>query len=89
LKYAFLINPRFFGWDNSYINHSLHKYPDRFVAHGLLDPLGSDPAGTLRYWVQEHGFQGMRFSPICHPQATGLNSKDLYPLASSGEFVGC
>src|ERR1700689_753640 len=38
LKYAVLINPRFYGWDNSYIDFSLHKYPRRFVAHGLLDP---------------------------------------------------
>ena len=35
LKYAVLINPRYFGWDNSYISHSLHKYPKLFVAHGL------------------------------------------------------
>src|SRR5689334_25410688 len=63
LKYAVLINPRFYGWDNSYIDYSLHKYPNRFVAHGLLDPLGPDPAGRLRYWISERGFQGMRFSP--------------------------
>lgn len=88
LKYTVLVNPRFYGWDNSYINYSLHKYPDRFVAHGLLDPLGPDPAGTLRYWVQEHGFQGMRFSPIYHPQATWLNSKDLYPLWREAERLG-
>src|SRR6202158_6512295 len=24
LKYAVLINPRFYGWDNSYISYSLH-----------------------------------------------------------------
>ena len=27
LKYAVLINPRYYGWDNSYISYSLHKYP--------------------------------------------------------------
>ena len=56
LKYAVLINPRFYGWDNSYISYSLHRYPKLFVAHGLLDPMGPDPAGRLRYWVKEHGF---------------------------------
>src|SRR3954468_21158025 len=61
LKYAVLINPRFYGWDNSYISYSLHRYPKLFVAHGLLDPLQPDPAGKLRYWVREQGFQGMRF----------------------------
>lgn len=88
LKYAVLINPRFFGWDNSYIDYSLHKYPDRFVAHGLLDPLQPDPAARLRYWITERGFQGMRFSPIYHPQSAWLNSKDHYPLWKEAERLG-
>src|SRR3954452_25525054 len=88
LKYAVLINPRFFGWDNSYIDYSLHKYPDRFVAHGLLDPLQPDPAGKLRYWIRERGFQGMRFSPIYHPKSTWLNSKEHYPLWREAEKLG-
>ena len=52
LKYTVLVNPRYFGWDNSYIDYSLHKYPKRFVAHGLLDPLQPDPASRLRYWIK-------------------------------------
>src|SRR5437667_12635594 len=51
LRYAVLINPRFYGWDNSYINYSLHKYPKLFVAHGLLNPAEPDLPGRLRYWV--------------------------------------
>lgn len=85
LKYAVLINPRVFGWDNSYISYSLHKYPSLFVAHGLLNPLGEDPAGRLRYWVEKHGFQGMRFSPLYHPRSTWLNSSTLYPLWREAE----
>jgi predicted TIM-barrel fold metal-dependent hydrolase len=88
LKYVVLINPRFYGWDNSYIDYSLHKYPNRFVAHGLLDPLGPDPAGRLRYWIKERGFQGMRFSPIYHPTETWLNSKEHYPLWREAERLG-
>jgi predicted TIM-barrel fold metal-dependent hydrolase len=88
LKYAVLINPRFYGWDNSYIDFGLHKYPRRFVAHGLLDPLGPDPAGRLRYWMKERGFQGMRFSPIYHPSSTWLNSKEHYPLWREAEQLG-
>src|SRR5947208_14824072 len=38
LRYAVLINPRFYGWDNSYISYSLHAYPKLFVPHGLLNP---------------------------------------------------
>jgi predicted TIM-barrel fold metal-dependent hydrolase len=88
LKYAVLINPRYYGWDNSYISYSLHKYPTLFAAHGLLNPEGFDPAGTLRYWMKEHGFQGMRFSPIYAPQSTWLNSKKLYPLWREAERLG-
>jgi predicted TIM-barrel fold metal-dependent hydrolase len=85
LKYAVLINPRYFGWDNSYISYSLHKYPKLFVAHGLINPEDPKVTERLRYWVKEHGFQGMRFSPIYHPKSTWLNSKDLYPLWKEAE----
>ena len=85
LKYAVLINPRYYGWDNSYVSYALHKYPNLFVAHGLLDPLGADPAGRLRYWMEEHGFQGMRFSPLYAPKSTWLNSRDQYRLWREAE----
>lgn len=88
LKYAVLINPRYFGWDNSYISYSLHKYPKLFVAHGLINPEDPNVAERLRYWVKEHGFQGMRFSPIYHPKSTWLNSKEHYPLWKEAEKLG-
>ncbi len=88
LKYTVLVNPRFFGWDNSYIAYSLHRYPRLFVAHGLLNPQESDLPGRLRYWIREQGFQGMRFSPIYHPNSTWLNSKEHYPLWREAERLG-
>ncbi|MCW5979418.1 MAG: amidohydrolase [Bryobacteraceae bacterium] len=88
LKYAVLINPRYYGWDNSYISYSLHKYPKLFVAHGLVNPEDPKAPDRLRYWVTEHGFQGMRFSPIYHPKSTWLNSKEHYPLWREAERFG-
>jgi predicted TIM-barrel fold metal-dependent hydrolase len=88
LKYAVLINPRLYGWDNSYISHSLHSHPKLFVAHGLIDPQDPRVADRLRYWVNEHGFQGMRFSPIYHPSSTWLSSKEHYPLWREAEKLG-
>jgi len=85
LKYAVLINPRYYGWDNSYVSYALHKYPKLFVAHGLLNPLGDDPSGRLRYWMEEHGFQGMRFSPLYAPKSSWLNSRDQYRLWREAE----
>src|SRR5258705_4193859 len=48
LKDAVLVNPRYFGLDNSYIADCLRRYPRHFVAHGLLNPAQSDLAGRLR-----------------------------------------
>ena len=28
IRWAVLINPRYFGWDNSYISHSLQQLPE-------------------------------------------------------------
>ncbi|HUQ95321.1 MAG TPA: amidohydrolase family protein [Bryobacteraceae bacterium] len=88
LKYAVLVNPRYFGWDNSYIAHCVKSYPKLFVGHGLLNPEQPDLAGRLRYWVKEQGLQGMRFSPIYHPKSTWLNSKEHYPLWREAERLG-
>jgi len=85
LKYSVLINPRYYGWDNSYISRCLHSYPNLFVAHGLIEPEDPRVAERLRYWVKEHGFQGMRFSPLYHPNSTWLNSKEHYPLWREAE----
>src|SRR5260370_5865971 len=67
LKYTVLVNPRFFGWDNSYIADSRRRYPKLFAAHGRLNPQEPDLPGRLRYWSQEQGLQGMQFSRIYHP----------------------
>ena len=88
LRYTVLVNPRLFGWDNSYIDYSLHKYPSLFVAHGLINPEDPKVADRLRYWITERGFQGMRFSPIYHPKSAWLNSKEHYPLWREAEKLG-
>ena len=85
---AVLINPRYYGWDNSYVANCIKRFPDLFVGHGLLNPLDPRIANNLRYWVKEHGFSGMRFSPIYHPKSTWLNSREHYSLWSEAEKLG-
>jgi predicted TIM-barrel fold metal-dependent hydrolase len=85
IKSAVLINPRYYGWDNSYISYCLQKYPKLFVAHGLINPEDAKIDETLRYWVKEHGFQGMRLSPEYHLTSTWLNSKEHYKLWREAE----
>jgi predicted TIM-barrel fold metal-dependent hydrolase len=88
LAYAVLINPRYYGWDNSYISDCRRRYPKLFVAHGLIDPEDPKVADRLRYWVLDHGFQGMRFSPLYHPDSTWLNSRAHDPLWREAERLG-
>jgi len=88
LRYAVLINPRYFGWDNSYIVHCVKSYPQLFVGHGLLNPEDPKIAERLQYWVKERGLHGMRFSPIYHPKSTWLNSPEHYPLWREAEKLG-
>ena len=88
IKYAVLINPRYYGWDNSYISHCLKLYPKLFVGHGLIDPLDPRASERLRYWIREHGFQGMRFSPQYHPDSTWLNARTFYPVWQEAERLG-
>ncbi len=85
LKYAVLINPRYYGWDNSYIAHCVKTYPKLFVGHGLLQPEDPKIADNLRYWIKERGLAGFRFSPIYHPKSTWLNSPEHYPLWKEAE----
>jgi len=85
IKYGVLITPRYFGWDNSYTEYALRKAPGMFVAHGLLNPHDPKAPATLRYWIQEKGFQGMRFSPIYHPKVAWLNDKSQYPIWKEAE----
>jgi len=64
VTHSILVQVIYHGWDNSYVADSLKAHPDRVRAHGLIDPTDPKVAHRLEYWVKEHGFSGMRFSPI-------------------------
>lgn len=77
---AVLVQPRQYGWDNSYIADCVRRFPDRFVGHGLIDPHDPNNAQVLEREVRENGLAGMRLSPIYHPKEQWLNSPANYPL---------
>lgn len=52
-----------YRWDNSYAAHVSEVYPDKFVGVCRVNPLDSRAAEHLSFWVEEHGFQGVRLSP--------------------------
>ena len=59
-----LVQAIYHGWDNLYLAHCLREHPTRFRAHGLIDPTDPEVANKLEFWMKEHQFSGMRFSPI-------------------------
>jgi predicted TIM-barrel fold metal-dependent hydrolase len=61
---AVLVQVIYYGWDNRYLAECLKRHPRRFRAQGLIDPTAPDVAAKLEYWMREHAFSGMRFSPI-------------------------
>ncbi|MBI4662007.1 MAG: amidohydrolase [Verrucomicrobia bacterium] len=69
------------GWDNRYLAHCLKAHPKRFRGHGLIDPTDPTVAEKLAFWVREHGFAGMRFSPIYYPgKDAWLNAPSSHAL---------
>ncbi len=65
---SMLVQSSFSTWDNGYIADSAKKYSDRFVGHGLVDPMDPDNAESVRYWMQERGLVGFRFHPMYYDE---------------------
>jgi predicted TIM-barrel fold metal-dependent hydrolase len=64
IDFAVLVQVIYYGWDNRYAADVLKRYPKRFRAQGLIDPTDPAVANKLAFWMREHGFSGMRFSPL-------------------------
>ena len=46
VDWAVIVQTSSSTWDNGYIADSARKHPDRFIAHGMVDPLDPDNATT-------------------------------------------
>ncbi len=86
--YPYIASELFLHWSEDELPNVVESVLDSLVAHGLIDPLDPKVTEKLRYWVKEHGFQGMRLSPRYHPKQTWLNSKEHYPLWKEAEKLG-
>lgn len=58
-----IVQTSFSTWDNGYVADAAKRYPDRFAAQGLIDPLDPDNASQAAYWMDERGMTGFRFHP--------------------------
>jgi predicted TIM-barrel fold metal-dependent hydrolase len=62
-----LVQSSAFGWDNRYMVECLERYPGKFRAIGLVDPLSSGNADALRRWMGR-GLSGFRLHPLYYPE---------------------
>jgi predicted TIM-barrel fold metal-dependent hydrolase len=74
---AVLVQTSFSTWDNSYIAEAARD-SERFLAHGLLDPLHPD-VETARKWLDDYGMAGFRFH-TCHYSEDILTHPRIQPL---------
>ena len=88
VDFTVLVQVRYYGWDNRYLADCLRRYPGRFAAQGLIDPRDPAAADRLAYWMQEHGFSGVRLSPSYDRHADWLNHRDSDPLWRRAEELG-
>ena len=63
IAHCVLVQSSAFGWDNTYMVECLERYPGRFKAIGLVDPLSADNARDLERWMAR-GLSGFRFHPL-------------------------
>ena len=66
-----------YRWDNSFVSHTVKKYPHKFVGVGRINPEDPSAADHLSYWVEEHGLQGMRLSPSIDSSGDWFSRPDL------------
>jgi predicted TIM-barrel fold metal-dependent hydrolase len=64
VTHSVLVQVIYHGWDNTYVADCVRRFPDRLVAHGLIDPEDPQVAERFTYWTTEYPIAGMRFSPI-------------------------
>ena len=66
IDHCVLVQSSAFGWDNTYMVECLERFPGRFRAIGLVDPLAPDNARHLEHWMAR-GLSGFRFHPLYYP----------------------
>ena len=68
-----------YRYDNSYVADVAARYPDRFVAVGIVDVVKPDAADKLSYWVKDRGVKGLRVVTWTDPE-TMLDDPRINPV---------
>jgi predicted TIM-barrel fold metal-dependent hydrolase len=67
-----IIQPIVHGFDHSYVDETLAKYPDRFAGVALVDPSADDPVAMLDGLI-DRGYRGVRLNPALFPEGETLS----------------
>jgi predicted TIM-barrel fold metal-dependent hydrolase len=85
---AALVQPSCYGWDNRYLLDSVLRYPNRFVATVMVDPLARDGPDTLRHCVKDAGARGLRLNAAFDYRLNWLDHPNTYPLWECAAELG-
>jgi predicted TIM-barrel fold metal-dependent hydrolase len=69
---ALIVQPIVHGFDHSYVDDTLGRWPDRFAGMCLVDPQDPDPVGMLDELVGR-GYRGVRFNPCLWREGELMN----------------
>lgn len=91
--HSVLVQVIYHGWDNTYVADCVKRFPDKYKAHGLIDPTDPKVADKLEYWMKEHGLHGMRFSAIYYQNGNHggdgwVNAPETHRLWRKAEELG-
>lgn len=77
-----------YRWDNRYTAQALQAYPDKFMGVCRVNP--EDPAASdhLSYWIEEHGFHGVRLSPAVDSSGDWFAGPNMYSIFRRAEELG-
>lgn len=85
---AVIVQPRTYSWDNRYLAHVIERYPDRFTALGLVDPVSPEGPDKLEELVREHGFAGLRLELGWEDDLDDFHGQDRWPLWERAQELG-
>ena len=83
-----LIQCMYHAYDNSYMCHSLERFPDRLHGVTLIDPLKPGAPEKLERFHRDHGVQGMRLYPIKDEDASWQSSDEQNALWEMARKLG-
>lgn len=85
---AVIVQPRTYSWDNRYLADCIKRFPDRFTALGLVDPVAPEGPDQLEELVSQHGFSGLRLELGWEDDLDDFHGQDRWPLWERAQELG-